>query len=170
MGDNNDRTAGIFCDADQVIERRSCFVSGIQRAIVADIGAERIEDQQLCSRLYDSRPDTVVAEGQILFILADKKELVPVAVRSNKTRYDSIVRIIFCRLVNNRHRLMSIFFIRKRQRPPFGNERRHRQHQLTFAVTGITLQQRNLAEWDVGIPQPFHLLWRDVARLDELQF
>ena len=39
-----------------------------------------------------------------------------------------------------------------------GNQSGKRKHQLTLAVAGVALQQCDLAEGDIGIPQPAHLL------------
>ena len=40
---------------------------------------------------------------------------------------------------------------------------------VTIAVAGVALQQCDLAEGDIGIPQPAHLFRGDLACLDDFQ-
>ena len=44
------------------------------------------------------------------------------------------------------------------------------KHQLTLAVARIALQKRDLAEGNIGIPQPAHLFRGNLACLDDFQF
>ena len=98
MRDDNDGAAGISRDGNQVIEFRARFVRGVQRTAVADIRAERIENEKTRSVLFDRFPDTVVSEGQVFFVFTDKDQPFTVAVGSDKPGHDGIVRIVFGRL------------------------------------------------------------------------
>ena len=63
----------------------------------------------------------------------------------------------FC-WIENGHRLAALVLIGKGQRRSLGKQSGKRKHQLTLAVTGVALQQCDLAEGNIRIPQPAHLL------------
>ena len=74
----------------------------------------------------------------------------------------------FC-WIDNGHRLAVLVLIGKGQRRTLGKQSGKRKHPLTLAVAGIALQQCDLAEGDIGIPQPAHLFRGDLAGLDDFQ-
>ena len=116
MRDDDDGAAGISRDGNQVIEFCARFVRGVQRTPVADIRAERIKNEKTCVEFFDCFFDSVITEGQVLFVFADKDQSFTVAVGSDEPGHDGIVRVVFGRLINDRHRLVRVAFIRKRKR------------------------------------------------------
>ena len=124
----------------------------------SSIRTHRVEDQQLGVVLLHGFTDTVISEGQALFVLLDEDESVAVAARRIKSRHNSIVFIVLGGLIDNGHRLAALVLIGKGQRRSIGKQSGKRKHQLTLAVTGVALQQCDLAEGNIRIPQPAHLL------------
>lgn len=64
MADDNDGTAGVLSNDNQVVELSSCFVGVVHRAGVTDIRTHRVENQQLGVVLLHGFTDTVVSKGQ----------------------------------------------------------------------------------------------------------
>ena len=152
-----------------MVELSSCFVGVVHRASVTDIRTHRVEDQQLGVVLLHGFTDTVISEGQALFVLLDEDEPVPITARRIKSRHNGIVCIVLGGLIDNGHRLAALVLIGKGQLRTLGNQSGKRKHQLTLAVAGVALQQCDLAEGDIGIPQPAHLLGCNLACLDDFQ-
>ena len=169
MGDDNDGAAGVLGNGNQVVELSSCFVGVVHRAGVTDIRTHRVENQQLGVVLLHSFTDTVIPEGQALFVLLDEDESVAVTARRIKSRHNGIVCIVLGGLVDDGHRLGMFLLICKGKRCSLGKQSGKRKHQLTLAVAGVALQQCDLAEGDIGIPQPAHLPGCDLACLDDFQ-
>ena len=96
-------------------------------------------------------------------------EPVAVTARRIKSRHNSIVCIVLGGLIDNGHRLAALVLIGKGQRRSLGKQSGKRKHQLTLAVAGVALQQCDLAEGDIGIPQPAHLFRGDLTCLDDFQ-
>ena len=113
--------------------------------------------------------DTVIPEGQALFVLLDEDESVAVTASRIKSRHNGIVCIVLGGLIDNCHRLAALVLIGKGKRRSLGKQSGKRKHQLTLAVAGIALQQRHLAEGDIGMPQPAYLFRGDFACLDDFQ-
>ena len=88
--------------------------------------------------------DTVIPEGQALFVLLDEDESVAVTARRIKSRHNSIVCIVLGGLIDNGHRLAALVLIGKGQRRSLGKQSGKRKHQLTLAITGVALQQWTL--------------------------
>ena len=82
--DDDDGAAGIPRDGNQVVEFRARFVRGVQRTAVADIRAERIKKEKTCVEFFDCFFDSVITEGQVLFVFADKDQSFTVAVGSDE--------------------------------------------------------------------------------------
>ena len=169
MGDDDDGAAGVLGNSNQVVELGSRFVGIVHRAGVTDIRTHRVENQQLGVVLLHGFTDTVIPEGQALFVLLDEDESVAVTASRIKSRHNGIVCIVLGGLVDDGHRLALFVLIVKGQRRTLGKQSGKRKHQLTLAVAGVALQQCDLAEGDIGIPQPAHLFRGDLAGLDDFQ-
>ena len=169
MGDDNDGAAGVLGNGNQVVELGSRLVGIVHRASVSDIRTHRVEDQQLGVVLLHGFTDAIVSKGQALFVLLDEDEPVSITTCRIKPRHNGIVCIVLGGLIDNCHRLAALVLIGKGQRRSLGKQSGKRKHQLTLAVSGVALQQCDLAEGDIGIPQPAHLFRGNLACLDDFQ-
>ena len=93
MGDENDGAAGVLGNSNQVVELSYCFVGVVHRAGVTDIRTHRVKDQQLGVVLLHGFTDTVISEGQALFVLLDEDEPVAATTCRIKSRHNGIVCI-----------------------------------------------------------------------------
>ena len=169
MGDDDDGAAGVLGNGNQVVKLGSRFVGVVHRAGVTDIRTHRVENQQLGVVLLHGFTDTVIPEGQALFVLLDEDESVAVTICRIKSRHNGIVCIVLGGLIDNGHRLAALVLIGKGKRCSLGKQSGKRKHQLTLAVSGVALQQCDLAERNIRIPQPAHLLGYNLACLDDFQ-
>ena len=80
------------------------------------------------------------------------RQLFTIAASRIEARHNRIIGIVLRGLLDDRHRLVAFLVIGERQRRSLRKQSGKRKHQLTLAVTGITLQQCDLAEGNIGMP------------------
>ena len=118
--------------------------------------------------MSDGCQQSLIRKAQILFLLIDKQQSVCISACGNKAGKNRIVCVVLCGLVNDIDRFCTLAVGKGHWLAPCQNCGKL-QNQGAFAVTGVALQDRDLAIRNIRIPQPFHTLYLNLACLCNLK-
>ena len=160
MPDQHDRAACALRDVAQLAEDRAHFVGAIHVDLRAEKCLHRIDDQQSCMVLPNGFFNPVVRKCELLVAVVNDEHTVKVCSRFQKAGLYRVAESILCSLIDYIEGIKR-FCIRQFSVVCTGSGQLHGEIRFSFA--GIALQDGQLAERNVRIPEPFDLCLGDVA-------
>ena len=151
----------------QPFEERTHLVGAVHIHAVAEIRLDGIEDDQLRASLSHRLLQARIAEGERLPAFVDHQHTGAVRAGGDKPGLDRVGKSVLCGLVDHAHRFCCHA---AGERVSARQRRNEREGEGGFALAGITLHEGQLAQRNVGVPEPFDFLNRNLFHGDQLQF
>ena len=127
----------------------------MQIGLASDISLHRVQNHQPRLKFDNRSPDPFIIQGKsVINIFIDKRDILAVSPNLHKPGFNRVTDTVFRTLVNYPLGLPHCRPIRHRAA---GRQLRYDMHHHGgLPVTGVTLDERNLAGSDIWKPDPFH--------------
>ena len=167
MADEDYRTACSLRHGRHAFQNRTHLVGPVHIHAVPQVRLNGIQDDEPRSGPMHRLLQPVITERQLPPALVDDQH--PCTVRSSglQSRLNGIRQTVLCRLVDHAHGGPCLFTLRQNLAP--GQRRHHCQHEGGLALAGVALDDGQLSQRDVGIPQPLYFLCLYILHGDQLQ-
>ena len=159
MTHHHDGASRSFRNGGDIFQHGANLIGTVHINFPAEITLNGIEDHQPCAGLHDGSFDPFIQQSKRTGILCDVQHPVLICARFHQPGLDGVAQSIFRCLVDHIERLCGFH---SGKRLPGGTGCRQAQRKGGLALAGIALNDGDLSEGDVGIPQPadflqFHL-------------
>ena len=163
----HDGAAGPLGDARQGVEGGAHLVGPVHVHLSAEIGLQRVQDQEPCTGGRDGVLDPGVGEGKRRLVLVHHEHPAAIGSRVLQPGLDGVPQAVLCRLVDAGHGLPAERLAE--QGLASGQPGDDGHHEQGLPLAGVPLDDGDLAEGQVGVVEPVHLLPGHLAHVDEFQ-
>lgn len=167
MPHQDDSAAGLICHLGQAFHHGPHFIGPVHVHLLPQIRLHGVEDHQLGVGVLDGLSDAVIQHGEGKIRFVNGVDLFQVRLGFQQPWLDGISQTVLSSLVEN-GKGFSFFSAGEVLSPAAG--RRDPQGQGGLALAGITVEDGQLSQGNIGIPEPAHRLHHHVLQGDELQF
>ena len=167
MPHQGDGAAGLIGHLGQAFHHRAHFVGAVHVHLLPQVRLHGVQDHQLGMGVPDSLPDALIQHGEGKIRFVNGVDVVQVRLGFQQPWLDGVPQTVLGSLVEN-GKGFPRFPAGEGLSPAAG--RRDPQGQGGLALAGITVEDGQLSQGNIGIPEPAHRLHHHVLQGDELQF
>ena len=167
MPHQHDGAACPLGDARQGVEGGPHLVGPVHVHLGTEIRLQGVQDQEPRPGGRDGGLDPIVREGQRRLVLVHHEHPAAIGSRVLQPGFDGVSQAVLRRLIDAGHGLPAERLAEQGLAPGQPGDDGH--HQQGLSLAGIPLDDGDLAEGQVGVVEPVHLLPGHLAHVDEFQ-
>ena len=163
----DDGAAGLVCHFGQAFHHGAHFVGPVHIHFLSQVCLHGVQDHQLGMGFLNGLPDAMIQHGEREICFVNGVDVVQVRLGFQQPWLDGVPKAVLGGLVENGKGFPS-FPAGEGQSPAAGCC--NPQGQSGLALGWVAVEDGQLSQGDIGIPEPAHRLHHYILQGDELQF